>query len=624
MSVAAPGRASELRSLRLNSNRLAHVPACVQQMEQLEQLLLKHNCLSRLDAVVFGLKSLEVLHLSHNSITRIPPPVSSMTRLEELYFEANPIVLKAEQFGNSLSRVMQHHRAELLRPAPCLRLGVYIGAHKDAAAALFAALSPFAVGGEVKFEDEFECDVRLQAPAIEDLVATAGVTDDGAGVDLRVRHVSLDESLRIGVGAQVYGTGALVLFAVRLVGDEVEASDRALVLAEIERVAERRRLAWRSPTTAKAVLLKATSAATVSEMNDAVIAAMPAKTAPDAAKAMRNDAAARLVLGGWEEDDDLLDGVVVFGVRSDGEQRGDDLAVLRNAFQRLTELEARAPSLAVPRLAVISAGNENIVSRTAALESIASLAVALAMRSPTKSPPPFAVRRAHAELVSCVEEFVDYGAPGDERFIPMISFAEFQRLADACLLSASSDVRGAWRLCEAWGVILPLVHTLHRAAVSAAPAAAPEAPLSPATVSRLQVVASTVSATVTTVTSTVTKGARSLARLSLLAPSVGQRQNVMWPTPRAVACLTPRRMLNLWRKEGVFGDFEVLRELAARGDLTSLPQATRLLLAPQPEVDPVAAATTAVDVDNDNDNDDDNFNDKEEGDDDDDDNQKQK
>jgi hypothetical protein len=584
----------ELRSLRLNSNRLAHVPACVQQMEQLEQLLLKHNCLSRLDAVVFGLKALEVLHLSHNSIKRIPPPVSSMTRLEELYFEANPIVLKAEQFGNSLSRVMQHHRAELLRPAPCLRLGVYVGAHKDAAAALFAAMLPFAaVGGEVaQFDDEFECDVRLQAPAIEGLVATAGVTDDGVGVDLRVRHVSLDESLRIGVGAQLYGTGALVLFAVRLVGDEVEATDRALVLAEIERVAERRRLAWRSPTTAKSVLLKATSAATVSEMNDAVIAAMPAKTAPDAAKAMRNDAAARLVLGGWEEDDDLLDGVVVFGVRSDGEQRGDDIALLRNAFQRLAELEARAPSLAVPRLAVFSTGNESVLSRTTALESIASLAVALAMRSPTKAPPPFAVRRAHAELVSSVEEFVDYGAPGDDRFIPMISFAEFQRLADACLLSASADVRGAWRLCEAWGVILPLVHTLHRVAP-----AAPEAPLSPAAVSRLQVVASTVSATVTTVTSTVTKGARSLARLSLLAPSVGQRQNVMWPTPRAVACLTPRRMLSLWRKHGVFGDFEVLRELAARGELTSLPQATRLLLAPQPEAEPLEpAAASSVDV----------------------------
>jgi hypothetical protein len=116
----------ELRSLRLNSNRLAHVPACVQQMVQLEELLLKHNCLSRLDAVVFGLTALEILHLSHNSIRRIPPPVSSMTRLEELYFEANPIVLKTEQFGNSLSRVMQHHRSELLRSVPCLRLGLFV------------------------------------------------------------------------------------------------------------------------------------------------------------------------------------------------------------------------------------------------------------------------------------------------------------------------------------------------------------------------------------------------------------------------------------------------------------------------------------------------------------------
>jgi hypothetical protein len=317
-------RCRALRSLRLNSNRLAHVPACVQQMVQLEELLLKHNCLSRLDAVVFGLTALEILHLSHNSISRIPPPVSSMTRLEELYFEANPIVLKTEQFGNSLSRVMQHHRSELLRSSPCLRLGVYVGAHADAAAALFASLVPFVAGaavadvGALRRDDEFECDVRLPAPAIADLVATAGVTDDGAGVDLRVRHVSLDATLRLGVGEQLYGTGALTVFAVRLLGDDVEPSDRALVQAEIERVAERRRLAWRSPSTAKTLLLKATSAATVSEMNDVVVAAMPAKTAPDAAKAMRNDAAARLVLGGWEEDDDLLDGVVVFGVRSDG------------------------------------------------------------------------------------------------------------------------------------------------------------------------------------------------------------------------------------------------------------------------------------------------------------------
>jgi hypothetical protein len=291
---------------------------------------------------------------------------------------------------------------------------------------------------------------------------------------------------------------------------------------------------------------------------------MPTKTLPEQAKALRGDAAARLFLGGGGVDDDLLDGVLIVALPANDTAAARDSAAdaLRRAFPRLAALEAGAHKLARPRFVVAAKGDG--AAHDALAGELSTLAWALALRAPTKVPLPFAVTRSHVELARHLDELRSYADGDAASFLPMLTHAEFGRLAAACGVVGAPSVRAAWRLMESWGVVLPIAHSLQRHAPAVA-----EADQGASVASRLASVASI-----------VTRGVRAFGRSAFLVSSADvARPLLMWPTPRSLACVSAR-LIHLVAQNDASDDeldFAALQRLAQRNELTSLPQVQRLL-----------------------------------------------
>jgi hypothetical protein len=558
-----------MRQLRLSSNSFRHVPACVGNMLCLTELLIKHNQLTCLDAVVFfGLTALETLHVSFNAITEIPLPLSSLQRIDQLFLEGNPIRLQAAPVAKSLGKMLQALRSELSAPRPCVRLCAYVCGLGDAPGDVSAMLRRFATSTQVR-DGGADCDLSLPPPANGELVAASGLSaSDSGAVALRLRTVPLELKCDA-----FHSVGALVFFAVRL--DEhgaALAGDVERVTSELERLCETRRQSWRLPLTpipadaasASALLLKLlTSASSVRDAVSFVNSVMPTKTLPEQAKALRGDAAARLFLGGCGVDDDLLDGVLIVALPRNDAAHDSAADALRRAFPRLAALEAGAHKLARPRFVVAAKGDS--AAHDALAGELSTLAWALALRAPTKVPLPFAVTRSHVELARHLDELRSYADGDAAHFVPMLTHAEFGRLAAACGVVGAPSVRAAWRLMESWGVVLPIAHSLQRHA----PAVSAEADQGASVASRLASVASI-----------VTRGVRAFGRSAFLVSSAdGARPLLMWPTPRSIACVSAR-LIHLVAHNGASDDeldFAALQRLAQRNELTSLPQVQRLL-----------------------------------------------